>query len=121
MKKMLICDDDTMTTRVLEFQFKRDGFEVLKANSGREARKILDENYDIDVLITDIYMPSMNGLELITYVRQTLQRNFPIVVVSQVNLEDNIVEALDLEADDYMTKPFNLEHLSQKVNQLLKR
>jgi DNA-binding response OmpR family regulator len=119
--KMLICDDDTMTTRVLEFQFKRDGFEVLKSNSGREARKILDENDDIDVMITDIYMPSMNGLELITYVRQTLQRNFPIVVVSQVSLEDNIVEALDLEADDYMTKPCNLEHLSLKVNKLLKR
>jgi len=119
--KILICDDDTMTIRLLEYQFKRDGFEVLKANTGREAQKILIENEDIEVLITDVYMPSMNGLELITYVRTELQRSIPVVVVSRVNVEENIHEALALEADVYMTKPFNLDDLSQKVNQLLKK
>jgi len=118
---MLICDDDTMTIRALEFQFKRDGFEIFKAISGRDAQKILAENKDIDILITDIYMPSMNGLELITYVRNTLRRNIPIVVVSRVNVQDNIHEAFDLEADEYMTKPINLEALSLKVNLLLKK
>ena len=119
--KMLICDDDTMTVRALEFLFKRDGFEVLKANTGREAQKILVENDDVNVLITDVHMPAMNGLELITFVRQTLQRNIPIVVVSRVNVEDNILDALELEADEYMTKPCDLEYLSYRVNQLLRK
>jgi len=118
--KVLICDDDTMTIRALEFQFNREGYEVLKANSGREAQRFLNENEDIDVLITDVYMPSMNGLELITFVRNGLQRTIPIVVLSRVNIQENITEALDLQADVYLTKPFNLDELSRKVNQLLK-
>ena len=118
--KILVCDDDTMTIRALEYQFVREGFEVLKANSGREAQKLLEENEDINVLITDVYMPLMNGLELITYVRNNLHRTIPIVVISRVNVKENINEALALEADIYMPKPFNLDELSQKVNQLLK-
>lgn len=119
--KILICDDDTMTIRALEYQFNREGFDVFKANTGREAQKILAENEDIDVLITDVYMPTMNGLELITYVRNELNKTIPIVVVSRVNAEANINEALALQADEYLPKPFNLDELSQKVNQLLKK
>jgi len=119
--KMLICDDDTMMLRVLEFRFKKDGFEILKAHNGRDGQKILDENSDIDVMITDIYMPSVNGLELVTYVRNTLQRDFPIVVLSRVNVEDTIQYALELKADAYLTKPVNLDDISNRVKQLLKK
>ena len=117
--KMLICDDDSITVRAMDFQFKKDGFEIFKANNGKEAQKILLEN-DIDVLITDVYMPLMNGLELITYVRKTLQRDVPIVVVSKVNLEDTILHAFELGADSFLTKPFNLEELSKRIKLLLK-
>jgi len=110
-----------MTIRVLEYQFNRDGFEILKANSGREAKKVLDENDNIDVLITDVYMPTMNGLELINYVRNDLQKTIPIIVISRVNVKENINEALSLQADVYMTKPFNLDELSRTVNQLLNK
>lgn len=118
--KMLICDDDSMTLRALEFQFKKDGFEILKAINGREAQKILTENSDIDVLVTDIYMPLMNGLELVTHVRKTLQRDIPIVIVSRGNVEDTILHAFELGANEYLTKPFNLEDLSNRVKHLLK-
>jgi len=117
--KILLCDDDSMTLRALEFQFKKDGFEIFKAVNGREAQKILVENSDIDVLITDIYMPLIGGLELVTYIRKTLQRNIPIVVLSCVNVEDTILHAFELEADEYMTKPVNLEVISNKVKHLL--
>ena len=118
--KMLICDDDSMTLRILEFQFQKDGFEVLKAITGKDAQTILAENSDIDVLVTDIYMPSMNGLELLTYVRKTLCSNIPIVVVSRVNVEENILNAYELGANEYLTKPFDLAELSNKVKHLLK-
>jgi DNA-binding response OmpR family regulator len=117
---MLVCDDDSMILRGLEFQFKKDGFEILKAVNGREAREILTENSDIDVFLTDIHMPLMNGLELVTYVRKTLQRDIPIIVVSRVNVEDTILHAFELGANEYLTKPFNLEDLSNRVKYLLK-
>ena len=116
---MLICDDDSMTLRVLEFQFRKDGFEVLKANNGRDAQKILQEVDDIDVLITDIYMPLSTGLELVTYVRKDLNRKIPIVVLSRVNVEDTMHHAFDLDANEYILKPVNLENISKKVKQLL--
>jgi len=119
--KVLICDDDSIAKRALDYQFKKDGFEIFKANNGREAKKILDENSDIDVLVTDIYMPLMNGMELITYVRKTLQRDIPIVVVSAVNFEDTIHHALELGADSYLTKPVYLEELSKRVKHLLEK
>jgi len=118
--KVLICDDDKMTIRALEFQFKKEGFEVFKANNGKDGQKILVENRDIDVLVTDIYMPQVSGLELITYVRQTLQSNIPIIVLSLVNLEENILHAYELGANSYLSKPFKLEELSSSVKNLLK-
>ena len=119
--KILICDDDPITLRALGYQFKKDGFEILKANNGREAKKILVENSDIDVLIADIYMPLTSGLELITYVRETLQRKMPIVIVSGVNLEDTMLHAFELGADSYFSKPFNLSELSNRIKHLLKK
>jgi len=118
---MLICDDDSISLRALEFQLKKDGFEILKTNNGREAQKILVENDDIDVLVTDIYMPLMGGLELVTYVRKTLQRDIVIVIVSGIVLEDTILHAFELGADSYITKPFNLDELSRRVKLLLKK
>ena len=117
--KMLICDDDSMSLRALDFQLKKDGFEIVKANNGRDAQRLLVENNDIDVLVTDIYMPLVSGLELITYVRKTLQRDIPIIVASAITLEDTILHAFELGADGYLTKPFNLKELSSRVKNLL--
>ena len=117
--RILVCDDDSMTLRTLEFQLKKDGFEVIKTVNGREASKVLEDNFDIDLLIVDLYMPVMTGLELVTYVRTELQRAIPIIVVSRVNVEDNIDEALELGANAYITKPFNLEDISKKVKNIL--
>ena len=119
--RILICDDDSMTLRALEYRFNKDGFEIVKANNGREAQKLLMENDDIDALITDVYMPSVNGLELVTYVRNTLERNIPIIVLSMANVENVFQHALELEANAYMTKPVNLEDISNKVKELLKK
>jgi DNA-binding response OmpR family regulator len=57
---------------------------------------------------------------LVTYVRKTLQQNIPIVILSRVNVEDTILHAFELEANEYILKPVNLEELSNKVKQLLK-
>ena len=117
--KILICDDDSMTLRTLEFQFKKEGFEVIKCFNGREASRILEESYDIDLLVTDLYMPMMTGLELITFVRTTLQRTTPSVIVSRVNVDDSINQALELGANAYIAKPFLMEDLSNKIKNVI--
>ena len=117
--KILICDDDPMTLRTLEYQFKREGYETVKTANGREAAKYLDENYDIDLLIADLYMPMMTGMELVTYVRTNLQRLIPIVVISRVNTDENIEQAMELGANAYLVKPFNLEELSSAVKKVM--
>jgi len=117
--KMLICDDDPMTMRALEFQFKKEGFEILKAMDGREASRILKETDDIDVMITDVFMPYVNGMELITYTRTILHRIFPIIIVSRVSVNDNVEQAMELGANAYIIKPINLDDISAKVNNLL--
>ncbi len=119
--KLLICDDDPMTLKALEFQFKKDGFEILKAVDGKEARDTLNNNNDIGLLVTDLYMPMITGLELITYVRKTMNSQMPILVLTRVNVEDTILHAFELGANDYLTKPFSLNELSIRVKHLLKR
>lgn len=119
--RILICDDDTMTLRALNFQFHKDGYEILQANNGREAQQMLVDHEDIDILITDIYMPLINGMELITYVRKNLQRDIPIIMVSRVNVEDTITFTKELGANDYLTKPIDLEKISNSVKQLMKK
>ena len=72
------------------------------------------------MLVTDIYMPLVGGLELITYVRQNLHLDIPIIVLSLANLEENILHAYELGANTYLSKPFKLEELSSSVKNLLK-
>ena len=117
--KILICEDDPMTMRALEFQLKKDGYNVLKAPDGKSALKIVEDNDDLDLMITDVYMPYINGLEVVTHVRKSLHRIFPIVVVSRANVDDNIDTAFNLGANAYMTKPINLVELSETVKNLL--
>ena len=119
--KILICDDDKMTLRLLEFQLNREGFEIIKAVDGREARKILEENDDIDLLIADLYMPFIKGMELITFIRNTLKRNTPIIIISMVKVEDAHKHALSLGANAFVTKPIEIEDLMDKIKQLLNR
>jgi DNA-binding response OmpR family regulator len=119
--KLLICDDDSMTLKALEFQFKKDGFTILKAVNGKDAQQMLGDNQDIDLLVTDLYMPMINGLELITFVRKKLKKKMPILVLTRVNVEDTILHAFELGANDYLTKPFSLEEMSIRVKHLLRK
>ncbi len=117
--KLLICDDDPMTLKALEYQFKKNGYDIIKASNGKEAKQMLSEDPSIDILVTDLYMPMINGLELITHVRKVLNSEMPILVLTRVNVPETISHAFELGADDYLTKPFNLEEMSAKIQHLV--
>lgn len=116
--RILICEDDIMTLKAIEHRLKFDGYELFTAKDGREAHDKL-KSQDIDLLLTDIHMPYISGLELIAYVRSELKKKIPIVILTRVGVEDTVLQAFELGADDYITKPFSPDELSLRIKRLI--
>jgi DNA-binding response OmpR family regulator len=117
--KILIAEDEQMLKKAVEFKLKKDGHEVFTAADGREALSLIKENA-FDMIITDIMMPFASGLEIISHVRAQGFK-MPIIVVSSIGLENTVLEAFKLGADDFITKPFSPNELSMRVNRLLSK
>jgi len=118
--KVLVVEDERMMLKVIEFRLRKDGFDVQIAEDGKSAMDLI-KNWQPDIVITDIMMPYVSGLELIAFVRDELKRSIPIIVLSAVGLEKTVVEAFGLGADDFITKPFSAEELSIRVRKNLLR
>jgi DNA-binding response OmpR family regulator len=117
--KILICEDDLMTLKALDHKLKNEGYETLTALDGKQAIEMLNTHKEIDLLLTDLHMPLISGLELITHVRNEMKSYMPIVMLTRVGLEDTVLHAFELGADDYITKPFSPEELSLRIKRLL--
>jgi two-component system, OmpR family, response regulator VicR len=117
--KILICEDDVMTSKALDHKLKNEGYTTLIAMDGNKAMELLNETKDIDLLLTDLHMPMVSGLELIKHVRNNLKSYIPIVMLTRVGLEDTVLRAFELGADDYITKPFSPEELSLRIKRAL--
>lgn len=117
--KILVAEDEPLMLMAIEAKLKKEGFDVVVSHDGREALKEL-ENFVPDLIITDILMPYTSGLEFISIVKSTIQQKVPIIVLSALGQEDTVMEAFQLGADDFLTKPFNPTELSVRVRRLLK-
>lgn len=118
--KILICEDDTMTLMALEHRLVQEGYEVILASDGLEAKNTL-LGTPVDFLLTDLYMPSFTGLELIEFVRNELKLNIPVIMLTRVGSEETILKAFELGADDYITKPFSPTELSLRIKKAIMR
>jgi two-component system, OmpR family, response regulator VicR len=118
--KILICDDDLMILKTTETKLKREGYETTTAHDGKIGQEII-ENNDFDLMIIDLLMPYINGLELIELVKKKLNKTTPIIVLSSVGLEETVLRAFDLGADDYIVKPFSPNELSIRIKRLISR
>jgi DNA-binding response OmpR family regulator len=116
--KILIAEDEPLMLMAIEGKLKNEGFEVIATRDGQEALKVLEKT-PVDLIITDILMPYTSGLELISIVKSTGSKT-PIIVLSGLGQEDTVMEAFQLGADDFLTKPFNPTELSVRVKRLLK-
>ena len=116
---ILVAEDEPFMLMVIVEQLKSDGFEVVSAVDGREALKALETKRP-DLIITDILMPYTSGLELIGIVKSNSAYNIPIIVLSGLDEENTVMEAFQLGADDFLTKPFNSMELSVRVKRLMK-
>ncbi|MBE0649071.1 MAG: response regulator [Bacteroidales bacterium] len=117
--RILLCEDDFMLSKTIEYKLKLDGYEVLTAENGKDGISILTSER-IDLIVTDMLMPYMSGLELIVHVREKLKLSVPILVLSRVGLEKTVIEAFELGADDYIVKPFSPMELGARVKKILK-
>ena len=118
MKRILIVEDESLILKALEFRLKRDGYDVLKAADGREGIRMI-ETEDFHLLITDMMLPFNNGLGVVNKAKEIKGKGFPVIVLSNVGLENVVLEAFKLGADDYITKPFSPAELSIRVKRLL--
>lgn len=115
---ILVVDDEPQITRVLKTTLSSLGYGTRTAGNGEEALQLM-KNWSPDLLITDLRMPNMDGLELCRQVRATSQ--MPIIVLSVRGEEKVKVQALDAGADDYVTKPFSTNELLARVRAALRR
>jgi len=115
---ILVVDDEPQITRVLKTTLSSHGYGTRTAGDGDEALRVM-KDWSPDLLITDLRMPSMDGLELCRRVRE--KSRIPIIVLSVKGEERTKVEALDAGADDYVTKPFNVNELLARVRAALRR
>ncbi len=116
--RILIVDDEPQLTRVLRTGLKTRGYEVRVAADGVSALETFGD-WLPDLVITDLAMPNMDGLELCRQLRSVSQ--VPIIVLSAKGEEKTKVEALDIGADDYVTKPFGIDELLARVRASLRR
>src|SRR5579862_9526884 len=114
--RVLVVDDEPQITRVLRTVLTSQGYQVRTAGEGESALADFTE-WRPELVITDLYMPHMDGFELCRRIRAV--SSVPIIVLSVKGEERTKVEALDSGADDYVTKPFGIEELMARVRAAL--
>ncbi len=116
--KILVADDEPMLLKTIELKLKKEGYEIITTIDGREAVAKI-ETEDPDMVITDIMMPYVSGLEIVAIVRKKTSKKIPIIILSAMEQEKVVMEAFELGADDYITKPFSLNELAIRVKRLM--
>ncbi|GJL52758.1 MAG: DNA-binding response regulator [Nitrospirales bacterium] len=116
--RILVVDDEPQIRRSLQVNLENKGYVVITAASGEEALDAIAQRQP-DVVIIDLILPTINGIELTRRIRK--QSPVPIIVLSAIGNEQKKVEALETGADDYVTKPFGMEELTARVRSALRR
>lgn len=117
--KILVVDDDKEIAQLLEIYIKNEGYEPVTAYNGKEALTKLHTTPDIGLMILDIMMPEMNGIEVIKEVRKDSE--LPILILSAKTDDMDKIQGLISGGDDYVTKPFNPLEVMARVKSLLRR
>ncbi|SDX35122.1 Response regulator receiver domain-containing protein [Hydrobacter penzbergensis] len=118
--KILVAEDEPMLLKTIELKLKKEGYEVIATGDGRDAIARIEKD-NPDLVISDIMMPYASGLEVVSLVKQPGRKTIPIIILSAMEQEKIVMEAFELGADDYITKPFSLNELSIRVKRLMSR
>jgi two-component system alkaline phosphatase synthesis response regulator PhoP len=119
MKRILIVDDEPNIVMSLEYTFKKNNFEVFIARDGQEALDILKDQLP-DIIILDVMMPMVDGYSTLEQIKKDERLdNCKVVFLSAKNKEKDIEKGLSLGANLYITKPFSVKKLVEKVHELI--
>jgi DNA-binding response OmpR family regulator len=111
--KILVCDDDESIGEVLKIMLENDGFEVMGLQNGKGIQKKV-EQFDPSLILLDIWMPGIDGKEVTKLLKgNPMTKKIPIILISALNDTKKI--ALECGADDFLTKPFDMQHLLSTV------
>ncbi len=120
--KILLVEDEASLAHLMSIQLKSCGFKVEIVSNGEEARKSLDCNF-FDIILLDWMLPEENGVNILKWLRNSEKSysKIPVIFVTALTSPGNIIRALELGADDYLTKPFNESILVARINAVLRR
>ncbi|WP_303316314.1 response regulator transcription factor [Flavivirga abyssicola] len=117
-KKIVLAEDNSTLSLLLKFRLEKEGYELFMAEDGRTALDLIEKETP-DLVLTDIMMPFVSGLEVISHVRLKLDSDTPIIVFSSAGQEEMVIKAFNLGANDFMGKPFSPNELIIRVKRLL--
>ena len=116
--KIVLAEDNSTLSLLLKFRLEKEGYELLMAADGKEAIQLI-EKHTPNLILTDIMMPFISGLEVISHVRNELKMQIPIIVFSAAGQEEMVLKAFNLGANDFMGKPFSPNELVIRIKRLV--
>ncbi|WP_299523294.1 response regulator transcription factor [uncultured Lutibacter sp.] len=117
-KKIVLAEDNSTLSLLLKFKLTKEGYDVFVAEDGKKAIEFIEEHNPV-LILTDIMMPFVSGLEVISHVRNKLNLQTPIIVFSAAGQEEMVLKAFNLGANDFMAKPFSPNELVIRVKRLI--
>lgn len=118
MQKILLVEDEVSIARFVELELTHEGYTVTKAEDGRQGLALAEGN-GFDLVLLDIMLPGLNGLEVLRRLRKT--SDVPVIMLTARDAVMDKVTGLDMGADDYITKPFSIEELLARIRTALRR
>ncbi len=117
--KILIVDDDKMLLEAISHNLKGVGYDTVLAENGYEALDIINK-VKVDLIISDVMMPNISGLGLLSLLKQFYFNNIPIIIISSLDKADVVLHSIGLGAVDFVSKPINFKKLLQQVKKYAK-
>jgi len=115
---ILICEDEEIMLTALAFRMRRHGFDVITAEDGKEAIQRIEEHQP-DVIVSDIMMPYLSGLQLLKMLREEKKSKVPVIIISALEREETILEAFRNGANDFIAKPFKPNELILRIKRII--
>jgi len=115
--RILVCEDEEILLTSLEFRLRKNGFEVITAKDGKEALQMVEDEKP-DLLVADVMMPHLTGLQLVDYMRNDLDLDTPVIIISALEEEETVLEAFRCGANDFISKPFKPTELVLRIKKI---
>ncbi|TDP03203.1 response regulator transcription factor [Flavobacterium sp. 245] len=117
--RIILAEDNDILRKSLSFFLESKGFTVDQFSDGKDALEAIEKN-NYDIILTDINMPGISGMEITQYVRETINSDIPIIILTSSGVEQTELDSFDIGANEFIAKPISPAVLLVRINKLLK-